>query len=178
MVNTGKIRHETHTTKFTTLADKGDELMEYEIISNSEQIGEYKEKLDIPDNQDPKKFVKKIFDEFNRVEKEKYKENKKYKPDVRKLVKILEATGILYCDFSKANTITILRNDQAYDILKCSNCNIFRKRFGLNETPTHIICKPNVTCKECNRIFKTQKGYDNHMKKGKHKTPDWLPDGV
>ncbi len=27
MVNTGKIRHETHTTKFTTLADKGEKLM-------------------------------------------------------------------------------------------------------------------------------------------------------
>jgi len=31
MVNTGKIRHETHTTKFTTLADKGESIMEISL---------------------------------------------------------------------------------------------------------------------------------------------------
>ena len=74
--------------------------------------------------------------------------------------------------------MTVIKNGECYDVIQCKTCGFIRKRHGLEESPLGIVCYPETTCTDCNRIFKTQKGHDNHKEKNKHKTPEWLPDGV
>ncbi|KKL78889.1 hypothetical protein LCGC14_2020380 [marine sediment metagenome] len=132
------------------------------------------ETLDVPEGKDPKQYAEQQIKRFNDIEKERYGT----KGNPRELVSIGEKTGVIFCVFKKVNNVTIIRNNNPYDILICSNCKIFIRRFGLNPTPTQIKCYPELTCNECNKVFKSQKRYDNHTKIKYHITPEWMPDGV
>jgi len=97
----------------------------------------------------------------------------------RKIVEIVGNTGKIYCDFHKANMLTVVRNRENYDIMECSQCKLFIKRHGLGQGFNYQReCKPDLVCVECNKQFKSKSGLKKHMDVGKHKTPEWLPDGV
>lgn len=151
--------------------------MEYECVILYGDGKERTEKLDVG-LEEPIQYVKKIIDNFNDTEKQRKEDDSKYIMDIRKFVRIVGKTGIFHCIFRKMNMFTVLRNDAVYDIIQCTRCKIYRKRVGLDGSSTYIICKPELTCLECNKIFKTQKGYDKHDVKNKHRTPEWIPDGV
>ena len=132
----------------------------------------WEEKASISENETPEQHFEKILKDWN----------KDFPDSQRELVKVIGKSGIIFCDFGngKVNQLTILRNNLTYDILICKNCKIFKRRFGLGENFPYesTKCYPDLSCNECNKVFKTEKGIKNHKMKDKHKIPDWLPDGV
>ena len=100
--------------------------------------------------------------------------------DIRKFVSLLKETGLIICELEKYNKCTVIKNGTNYDIMKCKKCKLFYQRFGFGSEffGCDFVCDENRNCLECNKQFKTEKYCINHHNKGKHKTPDWLPDGV
>lgn len=149
--------------------------IEIKIKTKDVKSGEvFDETLDVPENKDPKEYAEQIIKRFNVVEKERYGD----KGHLRKLVSVGEKTGVIFCEWKKMNLTTVIKNDEVYDVIRCPTCKNIRKRYGLDGSPVLIECHPERTCNECNRVFKTQKGYDDHNEKNIHNTPQWLPDGV
>ncbi len=155
--------------------------MEYEFDVKMVDSGEiFTDKTDIPEGKDPEVFIKKLLDKFNKEEDEIQKQHPDRKTQYREFVKLKEATGRIFCLMGeKVNKITIMRDNQVYDILQCKTCGLFRKRHGLGENFNYSPeCFPDLTCNECNKTFKTKKSFDTHKQKANHKTPSWIPDGV
>ena len=154
--------------------------MEYECVISQLNNGRYKEKIDVPDETDPEEYVKQIVKKFNIEERHRKIQNSKYKVDIRKLVSVGAATGIIKCNLRKVNFMTVIRNGRNYDIMQCEECKMFYQRFGL---PTEFygvdfVCDPKRNCLECNKQFKKEVYATKHSENDKHKTPDWIPDGV
>lgn len=126
----------------------------------------WNEPAEVPDNTIPELYFQGLIKSWN----------KDFPDKQRELIEVVNKSDKRYCELEKVNMMTISKNNEMYDILHCKKCGIYIKRHTI-ETPT-LICEPKKTCRDCNKIFKTEKGLLKHNKKGKHKIPDWLPDGV
>lgn len=136
----------------------------------------------VPDGVDPKQHVEDLLLRFNEEENRRHKMNPNYTPQLRKLVSIegltgKTITGYKLCELGdKINTITVSRGNLMYDLYKCINCKLVRRRFGF--APVEVSCYPERSCVPCNKVFKTKLGLKKHNERGNHKLPDWFPDGV
>ncbi len=83
-----------------------------------------------------------------------------------------EDGGSTYCELSKRNGMTLGDGLDTYDIMECSNCYFQIKRHGISSAGK-VKCFPEQTCRSCNKIYKTEKGYQNHMNKDRHRRPVW-----
>lgn len=158
---------DTYQVKFKTMQPNWKEPME--------------DALDIEVGKDAKTEIERVLKEYNDEEERRDLTIPEYKAVFRKLVSIDGETGIkkTFCEFIKYNNFTIMKNGDSYDIMYCKNCHEFVKRHGVGMNfDYNRICDPSTLCIKCNKRFKTEKGLQRHMEKGKHKAPEWLPDGV
>lgn len=153
----------------------------------------FTEEIEVPDNQDPEKFIEGIYKEFNDTEDERAKitaddldtgirsvmddeekKNYKYIPHYRDLILIYDLGVIVkekeYCTSSKVNVITLKNGG---DLYRCSRCGLHRIRMGFGEF-NEKECFPDRTCGECNKVFETPELYEKHKARGKHKQPAWV----
>ena len=136
----------------------------------------------MPDGVEPEQHLKNLIEKFNMEERRRHKINPQYPLRLRKLVSFDGMTGkikpiIQQCDFGdKINTVTVSRGNLCYDLYRCKNCKIVGRRFGF--AALEITCYPERSCEKCNKVFANEGGLKNHNERGKHKLPDWYPDGV
>lgn len=148
-------------------------MKEYKIRTRDAN-GIMEEKTNIPDNNcrtqtDVIAYIKTMVDRFNAT----------LQPNelTREFVEVVGETGKRYCVMHKINLATVSRGNSLYDIWQCEICGIYYQRFGLHELG-EFECLPLQTCRECNKVFKTEIGLAKHTAKNRHNQPIWLPDGV
>ncbi len=145
-------------------------------LNNEETIG-------LPEGKTPEEFINQLLKDYNDEEDKRHLNNPNYKVVYRKLISIDGYSGkdkevVAFCKFNhKVNQFTITRDGKAYDIIQCVNCKFLYRRENI-ETPEFIRCYPDRLCLECNKIFMSPGGLNLHNERGRHKTPDWFPDGV
>lgn len=140
----------------------------------------WEERIAIPIDANPKEYFENLIKKFNDDEDEYARKGIAGHPRYREFLGFKGETGIetTYCNLSgkKINNVTIIKNNLSYDVMRCPECGMCYQRTGLGQNFDYDnrICKPNQVCKECNKLFASEKLLKNHMEKGKHKTPKWL----
>ncbi len=160
---------------------KGKEVKFKSKDDNSDEINE--ESVGIPEGKTPEEFINQLVKDYNAEEDKRQKQNSDYTVVYRKLISIEGYSGkdielVVFCKFHhKVNLTTITRDGKAYDIIQCINCKFLFRRENI-ETPEFIRCYPDRLCLDCNKVFMSPGGLNLHNERGRHKTPDWFPDGV
>jgi len=135
----------------------------------------------VPDGVDPQTHFENVVKMFNEEEDRRHKDHRKYQATYRELVSVGDSTGKkkVICNFDKLNTMTILRDKQVYDLMKCKNCKLILKRIGLGQGFDYDReCHSELVCTQCNKQFKSEKNLTMHNERGNHKTQIWYPDGI
>ena len=129
----------------------------------------YIEQDAVPEGEDPTKHFNKLIESWNND----------FPNDRRELIRVIGQTGVKFCDFYKVNNWTVSRGNEIYDLMACKNCFMVFQRFGVGQTFNYkTVCRPHLVCKKCNKVFVNSAGLNAHNKRGKHKLPNWYPDGV
>lgn len=88
---------------------------------------QFSETYTIDDSTDPTDYANSLIDSFNRTLRVDESPRELVSVEVTKLSSVVGHNH----DWEKQNLITIVKSGNAYDIMKCSRCNVTGKRYGI-----------------------------------------------
>ena len=130
-------------------------IIEHEAGDPTSQV---KESIAIPDGADPEAYVKKLVDDFNKVETERSGD----KAWLRKFISVDTTSNIPICSWTRANAVTLIDSKGEYDIYICGECQL-TVRTGAFGRPVDKECHPKRVCTTCNKEFANDKNFAKHM---------------
>lgn len=136
---------------------------------------QWKEKIVVPEGQDPLTVARAIVAEFNAEERRRHKAYPKTYPldQLRKVVEIVGTTDrgtFVYCKPKK-----ITQGFTIDTLYICNACGLYYNHTGIGGLPTDkFVCDKSRVCTECNKLFPSVKELRAHKKADVHEAPSWL----